>query len=487
MTKAVILARVSTMKQEKEGLSLKEIQLPRLREYAENKGLAVEREFVFSESADYKIRRKYDEMVEYVKSNDDIKTIITYRVDRITRNFRDAVLIDELRLNHDKEIHFVCNRLVISKDTVGRDIQDWDLQVFLAKQYINRLEEDARNSASHMLRNGLLPGKAPYGYRNITQEDKRKWVVTEPFEASIVAKMYEWYGSGCYSMLEIRGKLKEEYNLTFSKGYIDFILKKPFYYGNMIYEGKEYPHKYECIISRELFDRVQQVKAGHNKKHFKFAGLPYVYRGLIRCADCGRMITPEKKKGKYIYYHCTQYDGNHHAKWLREEELTEQFAQLYKSLQIPKNVIEEITATLRKSHKDKTQFHRTMFESYQKEYRRYEARIEAMYEDKLDGSITESYYNKKREDFRAKQKEVADKIARLGFTDEEYYLTSEYLLQLANRAYELFMSSEAEEKRQLLKLTLQNLKLEGKKVEFELVKPFDKVFACAGSQSWLPR
>ncbi len=74
----------------------------------------------------------------------------------------------------------------------------------------------------------------------------------------------------------------------------------------------------------------------------------------------------------------------------------------------------------------------------------------------------------------------------MGFADEEYYVTSEYLLQLANRAYDLFMSSETEEKRQLLKLTLQNLKLEGKKIEFELVKPFDKVFACTSSQSWLP-
>ncbi len=48
------------------------------------------------------------------------------------------------------------------------------------------------------------------------------------------------------------------------------------------------------------------------------------------------------------------------------------------------------------------------------------------------------------------------------------------------------MSYEAEEQRQLLKLTLQNLKLEGNSVKFELVKPFDKVFACTGSQSWLP-
>ena len=34
MKKAVILARVSTLRQEKEGLSLKDIQLPELRDYA---------------------------------------------------------------------------------------------------------------------------------------------------------------------------------------------------------------------------------------------------------------------------------------------------------------------------------------------------------------------------------------------------------------------------------------------------------------------
>ena len=65
----------------------------------------------------------------------------------------------------------------------------------------------------------------------------------------------------------------------------------------------------------------------------------------------------------------------------------------------------------------------------------------------------------------AKQKDISDKIDRLGFADKKYYLASEYLLQLANRANDLFMSSEAAEKRQLLKLSLQNLRLEGKKVE----------------------
>jgi site-specific DNA recombinase len=94
-------------------------------------------------------------------------------------------------------------------------------------------------------------------------------------------------------------------------------------------------------------------------------------------------------------------------------------------------------------------------------------------------------YNKKSEEYRLKQQELRGKISRLSIADEDYYLTSEYILQLANKAYDLFLSSEAEEKRQLLKLTLQNLKLRGINIDFELVKPFDQVFACTNRQRWL--
>jgi len=486
MGDSVIIARVSTVKQEKEGLSLKEIQLPVLRDYAKSRGLEVEREFVFSETADYKIRKKFEEMVDYVKANADIRAIIAYRVDRVTRNFRDAVLIDDLRLNHNKEIHFVYDHLIIKRDTTGRDIQDWDLRVFLAKQYLNRLKEDAKNSAAYMLSNGLLPGKAPFGYRNIIQEDKKKWVVVEPVEAKVVQSMYERYATGVSSLLEIKSRLKTEFNLLFSKGYVDFILKNPFYCGTILYSGKEYPHNYETIICRELFDEVQRIKAGYMKKHSKFAGLPYIYRGMISCATCGCMITPEIKKGKYVYYHCTGYKGNHKSGYVREEELTAQFARMYKNLQIPPDVIEQIVGTLRNSHQDKTQFHSTMLQSYQGDYQKYETRIEKMYEDKLDGKITEGVFNKLSENYRLKQQELRGEISKLGVADEEYYITAEYILKLANRAYDLFMSSEADEKRQLIKMTLQNLKLDGRKIDFELVKPFDQVFACTNRQSWLP-
>ena len=114
------------------------------------------------------------------------------------------------------------------------------------------------------------------------------------------------------------------------KGYIDKVLKNPFYYGIMLVKGKEYPHRYPPIITQALFEQVQQVKDGFNKKRYKYAGMPYIYRGLLRCGECGLAITPEKHKG-YVYYHCTQYKGKHGAKWLREEEITEQLGTVFKN------------------------------------------------------------------------------------------------------------------------------------------------------------
>jgi hypothetical protein len=114
--------------------------------------------------------------------------------------------------------------------------------------------------------------------------------------------------------------------------------------------------------------KFSRIKAGYMKKHSKFAGLPYVYRGMISCAECGCMITPEKKKNKYVYYRCTESYGKHKADWIREEALTEQFARMYKSLQIPPDVVQQIIATLMKSHRDKIQFHRNVLHIYNTEY-----------------------------------------------------------------------------------------------------------------------
>lgn len=84
------------------------------------------------------------------------------------------------------------------------------------------------------------------------------------------------------------------------------------------------------------------------------------------------------------------------------------------------------------------------------------------------------------------KEKLKKKMNKLHFADEEYYLTSEYLLKLASNAGKLFESSEVHEKRLLLKLALQNLELKGKKVRFDCINPFDKIAFYASRQAWLP-
>ena len=85
--------------------------------------------------------------------------------------------MDELRIDFNKELHFVDDRLVITKNSRSQDITAWDTKVFLAKQTINRLKEDGRNTKYTKLENCELPWQAPYGYRNITIDQRHKSVI----------------------------------------------------------------------------------------------------------------------------------------------------------------------------------------------------------------------------------------------------------------------------------------------------------------------
>lgn len=485
--KAIIIARVSTDEQKEAGNSLP-AQTTRMEKYCEKrKGLTIDKSFSFDESA-YKDKRKgFDEILDYILNQKEKVAVCFDKVDRLSRNVFDkrVSLLYEKALNDEIELHFVSDGQVIDNKMSAVEKFQFGISLGLAKYYSDAISDNVKRAIEQKLRRGEWPGKAPYGYINIDRENGSKWVVTQPNEAQIVKKMYEWYGTSSYSMNEVRSELKKVFGIDFSKGKVDHILKNPFYWGEMRYDGNLYPHKYDPVITEELFNRVQAIKAGYSKKHFKFAGLPFFYRGLIRCAECGCMVSPERKKGKYIYYHCTQYHGNHGAKWLREEDLTAQFAKIFSSVQVPQNVVEDITEALRKNHEDKSNFHTDLLKQYQKEYQKCESRIEKMYEDKLDGSITESFYEKKRKEYRLKQSDLEGRIENLRFTDENYYLTASYVLNLASKAREIFESSELHERRQLLKMVLQNLTLRGKNIEYDWVKPFDVICNYASRQAWL--
>jgi len=69
--------------------------------------------------------------------------------------------------------------------------------------------------------------------------------------------------------------------------------------------------------------------------------------------------------------------------------------------------------------------------------------------------------------------------------DSNYYVEATKVLDVAQRAHEIFESSEDEEKRQFLQFMLQNSVLNGRKVDFTLQTTFQQLLEYTEHQAWL--
>ena len=84
-------------------------------------------------------------------------------------------------------------------------------------------------------------------------------------------------------------------------------------------------------------------------------------------------------------------------------------------------------------------------------------------------------FDNKLKECKEKQTEINSEMQKHNVADENYYITVNTVLNLAQQAYKIFQSSEVTEKRQLLGFLLQNAQLQDKQFAFDLKKPFDSI------------
>ena len=497
--KAIIFARVSTARQERDGLSLQQIQLPKARDYAERNNLEVVEEVAISETGgQYKERKKFKELIKRLKKDKTITDIISFRVDRLTRNFYDAVEIDELRVKYDKRIHLIDNNLVLSKDSKKNDILQWDMNVMMARQYLEGVREDGINTKRNKLERGELPWHAPYGYQLMKVEGRKASIAVpkEP-EATIVREIHRRYSSGTYSCQSLSKEINKEYGTRISKSRIHDLLTDKFYIGYILDRkaNKEYPHIYERLISEVLFETNQNILNGHSTQRRRYDGVECTYRGLITCADCGCSITPDpkikqQKNGNvhhYMYYHCTNGKREHSGTvaCINEKCIDEAVMNILKGLQVPKEKYEELTQTLKGTHEAKNAFYDGQRKEIVAQREKLERRKRNAYDLMLDGSITPDDYAENNERYETELKQLRIREERLDETDQKFYITARYLLLLFEHAADFFAVAKVEEKREILGLVLSNLQLKGRDLIFTLKKPFDTLINAPEGSLWL--
>ena len=258
------------------------------------------------------------------------------------------------------------------------------IKVLMAKNYIDNLSEETKKGMIEKAEQGLYPSFAPLGYVNV-ESNRKRFIQPDPVFGPLVRKMFEWYATGNYSLLELTKKFHQE-GLTYRKSsrnvpksVVHKMLKNSLYYGDFCWAGKTYKGIHEPLISKELFDRVQDVMGEKGRRKTGYQKHNWAFQGLLSCGHCGCALVAEIKKQQYVYYHYTGKKGKCPEKWVREEEIARQFGQAIRAIKMDTDVISWIVAALKESHADEKKFHSGHITALQAQHEKLRNRLGAMY------------------------------------------------------------------------------------------------------------
>ena len=302
-------------------------------------------------------------------------------------------------------------------------------------------------------------------------------------------QLFDWFAKGEYSIKSLAKKAYQEgFRFRKSEGKVPAttlhkILRKRIYTGDFDYGGRTYEGCHEPLVSREVWDRVQEILDGrHVNKHRKVTH-DFVYSGMVRCGHCGCSMVGEVKKGRYVYYHCTGYRGKCPGPYTREEILQQQFATALRNLVVPPEVFAWLKSELIESDKTEQAARVQAVRRQQTELERLQARIEVLYEDRLDGRIDAATYDKKSGEISEQQEQIRQKIRRAEVTVLPAAAEAVDLMTLTSRAADLFVEQAGEEQRKLLHLVLQEATWKGGELRMSLRAPFEELrLSNSGSQ-----
>lgn len=473
--KAVLFARVSSKDQEETGYSLPS-QQKLLKSYAERKKFRIAKVFSISESASGKSQREiFNEMMNYLQKQ-NIKIIICEKVDRLTRNFKDAVLIDDwLEKDEEKQVHLVKDSLILHKNSRSQEKLNWGIRILFAKNYIDNLKEEIKKGQEEKLAQGWIPAKPPLGFRTVGEKGHKIHVVDED-KAPFVRKMFELYVTGNYSIKKLSDIMYKEGLRTrggnkLIKSRLHELLTDPFYYGKIRWNDKIYDGKHEPLISKEIFDKVQEILKSKTtpkfNKHF------YLFKKLIRCAECGGLITWEKQKG-IIYGHCNHYRNCSQKTWVTEPKIEGKISEVLGELELksPK-LVNWIRKALKESHQDEINYRSSTLKELNTRLKQVEKRMDNLYDDKLDENITPELYKRKFKQYTEEKETIVQAIQKYSQASNKYFELGVNIYELSQKAKKLYLKATLEEKRRLISLVFSKIKLD----EGNLTYQYSELFA----------
>ncbi|MFF2017793.1 recombinase family protein [Paenibacillus sp. NPDC058177] len=325
--RVALYIRVSTEEQV-QGFSL-EAQKSALYNYCKIRKLDIYKLYVDAGRSGKSIsgRPSLTEMLEDARKG-HFQQVICLRLNRLSRNLKDLLHITELFDQHGITLHSLTENLQ-TDSPMGK----FALQM-LGSIAEHERKQSAQNTSLGMQRRNRLgkwnSGNQVLGYRWVPHPVNRhlSYVEIIPDEAELVRTIFIWY-SGGLGLKAIVNRLNKNGHQTkmgklFQSISVRGILTNVNYIGKIAYTDRATQEhkkivdgKHEPIVSKELWDKVQQQLALRSRLPSKHIDHTFLLTGLLKCPACGSSMIAShvsrkrKNKAPYVsyYYVCCRYNS----------------------------------------------------------------------------------------------------------------------------------------------------------------------------------
>ena len=420
--KFFIYARKSTDVEDKQILSI-EAQLNELREFSKRDGLEVVEELVEKQSAKIPGRPIFSKMLDEIEKG-RADGIISWHPDRLARNSVDGGRIIYL-LDTGKLSALKFNTFWFESTPQGKFMLS--IAFSQSKYYVDSLSENTRRGLRQKAKNGYMPSVAPIGYIN---DVRNKSVVLSKKLAPIISEAFEKYSVGDITMKDISRFLATKgilnpHKKPFDLNRVKRFLTNPYYCGFFVYSGEVYEGRHEKVISKSLFDKVQDVVSQRNHQwiNAKVDRLSKPFLGLLKCGECGMSITADFKVkhyknglcGYFNYYRCTK--KNKHVKCsqsnVRDIDLESQLTTLIKKYSLRSDWAINMQKELDKEQKGSAQSVLDVVSLKRKQIDNLNIKLQLLLDTYLDQIIDKESYKLKKLELFSQKKTLEEQIVNL--------------------------------------------------------------------------
>ena len=500
---AIGIVRVSTVKQS-DGNS-PDVQQAGIEAYARRNGLKLlEVRRVYESGKDSEARPLYrSAMDEALRCGN----VIFWVWDRTGRNLTDHEQLEKDVKAGRLTVHIAHEGRAFDRRTPDGDWLVADISKVTAKQYSRELRRRCLEGMVAKAESGGYPTKPPLGYvirRDIGPDGEAKQrggtIVKQPWCDALLHRMRELRVAGqsfrliADQVIE-EGLVPENKRRGFTRpsraGWVENLLKNPFYAGYFFWRDVRYPARHEPVFSAAQWAELQTASDG-KPAPLRTAKRDAALAGFLKCAQCGCQITydPKSRDGRvYHYYRCANGKKQHSKLiYVTQESIMRGFASAAESIAIDVVIADELTRILNESHATTRAERRRESAKFQRELEDIDVDENKLFDLLSSGVTDEASYKRQLQRIRDRRGEATRKLAKANEDLDDAQLdTLRSTLELAKSAKITWATRSVAEQRRFLEIVVSNVRLDGQTVRYDLRKPFQILSELREDPTWRTR